>query len=108
MTRNVYAAAAEEGRARFLLVLLQTPSRPSLPSFVYSPTKHPARARAVHRLRRRRTLRRLSRADAAMATLTQGCVSQIYHEAKPRAPIVQLIELKVVSSADPNAAKRVK
>lgn len=43
-----------------------------------------------------------------MATLTQGCVSQIYHDAKPRTPIVQLIELKAASSADPNAAKRVK
>ena len=43
-----------------------------------------------------------------MATLTQGCVSQIYHDAKPRTPIVQLIELKAAASADPNAAKRVK
>ena len=43
-----------------------------------------------------------------MATLTQGCVSQIYHDAKPRTPIVQLIELKAASSSDPNAAKRVK
>ena len=43
-----------------------------------------------------------------MATLTQGCVSQIYHDAKPRTPIVQLIELKAASSADPSAAKRVK
>jgi replication factor A1 len=43
-----------------------------------------------------------------MATLTQGCVSQIYHDAKPRTPIVQLIELKAASSSDPSAAKRVK
>ena len=42
-----------------------------------------------------------------MATLTQGCVTQIYHEAKPRGPIVQLIEPKVALFADPNAAKRV-
>ena len=47
-------------------------------------------------------------ADAAMATLTQGCVSQLFHDAKPHTPTVQLIELKAASSADPNAAKRVK
>lgn len=43
-----------------------------------------------------------------MATLTQGCVSQLFHDAKPHTPTVQLIELKAAASADPNAAKRVK
>ena len=44
-----------------------------------------------------------------MATLTQGGVSQLYHEPPwLRMPTVQLIELKAAASADPNAAKRVK
>lgn len=43
-----------------------------------------------------------------MATLTQGCVSQLFHDTKPHTPTVQLIELKAAASADPNAAKRVK
>eukprot|EP00320_Phaeocystis_rex_P019017 CAMPEP_0119076388 /NCGR_PEP_ID=MMETSP1178-20130426/86431_1 /TAXON_ID=33656 /ORGANISM="unid sp, Strain CCMP2000" /LENGTH=632 /DNA_ID=CAMNT_0007058665 /DNA_START=36 /DNA_END=1934 /DNA_ORIENTATION=+ len=43
-----------------------------------------------------------------MASLTQGCVSQIFHDGKPRTPVVQLIDLRAATSADPNAAKRVK
>ena len=43
-----------------------------------------------------------------MATLTQGCISQIYRNNTVKQPVVQLIELKMVSSSDSSAPKRVK
>ena len=41
-------------------------------------------------------------------TLSQGCISQLYHDVKVKHPIVQIIEMTVVKTADPNAPKRVK
>jgi len=43
-----------------------------------------------------------------MATLTQGCVSQMFRDGKPKQPLVQLIEMKMAATADSSAAKRVK
>ena len=43
-----------------------------------------------------------------MTTLTRGSISQIYHNGKPRHPIVQVTELKIVTSVDSNAPKRIK
>ena len=43
-----------------------------------------------------------------MTTLTTGSISQIYHNGKPRHPIVQVTELMQLSPADATAPKRIK
>ena len=43
-----------------------------------------------------------------MATLTQGCISQIYRNNTVKQPVVQLIDLKMVSSSDSSAPRSAK
>ena len=43
-----------------------------------------------------------------MAMLSQGAISQMYHDVKVKQPVLQIIEQTVLKSADNSAPKRVK
>ena len=43
-----------------------------------------------------------------MTTLSTGAISQIYHDSKPRRPVLQVTDIKIVNSVDPNGPRQVK